>query len=82
MATDNAVNKKQAARRMLGNQTLIREEIHTVWTSIRLEQLIQDALYGVLGIICFRMVRRIAMAGPDAATPGAPPDAASSRAKG
>ncbi|MEO9238075.1 MAG: cytochrome ubiquinol oxidase subunit I, partial [Jatrophihabitantaceae bacterium] len=26
-------------------------------------------LYGVLGVICFRMVRRIAMAGPDSATP-------------
>lgn len=31
------------------------------------------ALYGVLGIICFRMVRRIAKAGPDLPTPpGAP----------
>ena len=27
------------------------------------------ALYGVLGVICFRMVRRIARAGPDAASP-------------
>ena len=29
-------------------------------------------LYGVLGVICFRMVRRIAIAGPDPSTP--PPD--------
>jgi len=28
-------------------------------------------LYGVLGVICFRMVRRIAVAGPDPA--GSPP---------
>ncbi len=27
------------------------------------------ALYGVLGVICFRIVRRIAMAGPDTAPP-------------
>ncbi|MGB7760348.1 MAG: ABC transporter permease [Bryobacteraceae bacterium] len=39
-----------AARRILGNQTLIREEIHSVWTSIRLEQLIQDVLYAVRGL--------------------------------
>jgi cytochrome d ubiquinol oxidase subunit I len=28
-------------------------------------------VYGVLGVICFRIVRRIAKAGPDAAVPGA-----------
>jgi cytochrome d ubiquinol oxidase subunit I len=33
------------------------------------------AVYGVLGVICFRIVRRIAMAGPDAS---APPTAAES----
>jgi cytochrome d ubiquinol oxidase subunit I len=33
-------------------------------------------VYGVLGVICFRIVRRIAMAGPDAAAP--PPAAESS----
>ena len=32
------------------------------------------ALYGVLGVICFRMVRRFAIAGPDPATPPAAPD--------
>jgi cytochrome bd ubiquinol oxidase subunit I len=30
------------------------------------------ALYGVLGVICFRLVRRIARSGPDPATPAAP----------
>ncbi len=40
-----------AARRMLGNQSLIREEIYTVWTSIRLEQLKQDAHYALRGLL-------------------------------
>src|SRR5260370_11491077 len=39
-----------AARRMLGNQTLIREEIHCVWTAIRLEQGLQDGLFAVRGL--------------------------------
>jgi cytochrome d ubiquinol oxidase subunit I len=33
------------------------------------------ALYGVLGVICFRMVRRFAIAGPDPAVPVAQSDA-------
>ncbi|HTZ43457.1 MAG TPA: cytochrome ubiquinol oxidase subunit I [Jatrophihabitans sp.] len=30
------------------------------------------AIYGLLGVICFRIVRRIAIAGPDAPSPAAP----------
>ena len=40
---------ESAARRMLGNQTLVREEIHAVWISIRLERLIQDTLHALRG---------------------------------
>lgn len=38
---------KQTARRRLGNSTLIREEIHEVWTITTLEQLVQDIRYAV-----------------------------------
>ena len=39
------------ARRALGNATLIREEIHAVWTSTVLEQLVQDVHYAIRTLV-------------------------------
>jgi hypothetical protein len=41
----------RAARRTLGNVTLIQEEIHAVWTWTWLEQLAQDSRYAVRTLI-------------------------------
>ena len=39
------------ARRAFGNATLIQEEIHAVWTSIVLEQLVQDIHYAIRTLV-------------------------------
>ena len=40
-----------AARRELGNATLLREETRATWSWVRLEQLAQDIRYGVRGML-------------------------------
>jgi len=40
-------DSEYAARRALGNTALIREDIHAVWTSTILEQVVQDVRYAI-----------------------------------
>jgi predicted permease len=40
-----------AARRDLGNTTLVREEVRAFWSWVLLEQLVQDVRYGLRGMI-------------------------------
>jgi predicted permease len=44
-----------AARRDLGNATLVREDARTVWSWVLLEQLAQDVRYGLRGMLTHRM---------------------------
>jgi hypothetical protein len=49
-----------AARRDLGNATLLREDARRLWSWILLEQLAQDARYGLRGMLKNRMFTGLA----------------------
>src|SRR4051812_25653135 len=49
-----------AARRDLGNTTVVREDARTLWSWILLEQLAQDVRYGMRGMIKNRMFTALA----------------------
>ena len=49
-----------AARRELGNTTLLREDARTLWSWTLLEQLVQDVRYGVRGMAANRMFTGLA----------------------
>jgi len=40
----------QSARRQFGNVALVKEDTRAVWTSVRLEQLLQDVRYALRGL--------------------------------
>ena len=49
-----------AARRDLGNATLLREDARTLWSWMLLEQLAQDVRYGLRGMFTNRMFTGLA----------------------
>ena len=49
-----------AARRDLGNTTLLREDARTLWSWVLLEQLAQDVRYGLRGMFANRMFTGLA----------------------
>jgi macrolide transport system ATP-binding/permease protein len=49
-----------AARRDLGNATLVREEARTLWSWLLLEQLAQDVRYGLRGMFANRLFTGLA----------------------
>jgi macrolide transport system ATP-binding/permease protein len=57
LSTDQAT---WAARRDLGNATLVREEARTLWSWMLLEQLAQDVRYGLRGMFKNRMFTALA----------------------
>jgi predicted permease len=57
LSTDEAA---LAARRDLGNTTLLREDARTLWSWILLEQLAQDVRYGLRGMLKNRMFSALA----------------------
>ena len=50
----------RAARRDLGNTTILREDARTLWSWILLEQLMQDVRYGLRGMAKNRMFTALA----------------------
>ena len=50
----------RAARRDLGNATLLREDARTLWSWVLLEQLAQDVRYGLRGMFKNRMFTALA----------------------
>src|SRR3954470_21936774 len=56
----SADEAKWAARRDLGNATLLREDARTLWSWILLEQLAQDVRYGLRGMFKNRMFTALA----------------------
>jgi hypothetical protein len=50
----------RAARRELGNATLLKEDARTLWSWTLLEQLAQDVRYGVRGMVKHRMFTALA----------------------
>src|SRR5688572_24009968 len=57
LSTDQAT---WAARRDLGNATLLREDARTLWSWMLLEQLAQDVRYGLRGMFKNRMFTALA----------------------
>src|SRR5262245_6569679 len=51
---------KSAARRDLGNASLLQEEVRTLWTWRPLEELVQDLRYGVRGMVKNRLFTTLA----------------------
>src|SRR5436305_2294513 len=49
-----------AARRDLGNATLLQEDVRTLWSWMLLEQLAQDVRYGLRGMFKNRMFTALA----------------------